>query len=50
MEDSPKIPDTFSSVVSDFANDLCTTFPEHSKILEKWRTNISQEDLVELHQ
>jgi len=50
MEDSPKIPDTFSSVVSDFANDLSTTFPEHGHILEKWRANISPEDLLELYQ
>lgn len=49
MENNPKIPDTFSSVICDFANDLCTTFPEHSIILEKWRTNISPEDLLEIY-
>jgi hypothetical protein len=49
MENNPKIPDTFSSVISDFANDLCTTFPEHAAILEKWRTNISSEDLLEIY-
>ena len=49
MEDSPKIPDTFSSVVSDFANDLCTTFPEHTTKLDKWRSDISNDDLLELY-
>jgi hypothetical protein len=50
MEDSPKIPDKFTSVVSDFANDLCVTFPEHSEILGKWTKDITQDDLAELYQ
>jgi len=50
MEGSTKIPDKFSSVVSDFAKDLCVTFPEHTEQLEKWSGEISQDNLVELYQ
>jgi len=50
MENSPKIPEKFSSVVSDFANDLCVTFPEYTEQLEKWTKDISQEDLNDLYQ
>jgi hypothetical protein len=45
-----KIPDTFSSVVSDFANDLCVTFPEHTDKLQKWTANIGEEDLLLMYQ
>lgn len=50
MENSPKIPDKFSSVVSDFTKDLSITFPEHAEQLAKWTTNISPENLTELYQ
>jgi hypothetical protein len=50
MESSQKIPDKFSSVVSDFAKDLCVTFPEYSEQLEKWSGEISQDNLSELYQ
>jgi hypothetical protein len=50
MESSPKIPDNFSSVISDFANDLCTTFPEHVEKLQKWKSNISPEDTLYIYQ
>lgn len=50
MEGSPKIPDKFSSVVSDFAKDLCVTFPEYTEQLAKWSGEISQDDLAELYQ
>jgi len=50
MEGSPKIPDKFSSVVSDFAKDLCVTFPEYTEQLEKWSGEISQDNLTELYQ
>jgi hypothetical protein len=50
MEGSPKIPDKFSSVISDFAKDLCVTFPEYTEQLEKWSGEISQDNLAELYQ
>jgi hypothetical protein len=49
MESAPKIPDKFSSIVNDFANDLCITFPEHVAILAKWKSDINADDLAELH-
>uniref|UniRef100_A0A6C0B6V0 Uncharacterized protein n=1 Tax=viral metagenome TaxID=1070528 RepID=A0A6C0B6V0_9ZZZZ len=50
MENSFNVPEKFSSVVSDFAKDLCITFPEHTDKLEKWTKEITKEDEVELYQ
>jgi len=44
------VPEKFSSVVADFARDLCITFPEHIDKLEKWTLEPSGEDVVELYQ
>jgi hypothetical protein len=44
------VPEKFSSVVADFARDLCITFPEFADKLEKWTQEPSSEDLAELYQ
>jgi len=50
MDNTVNVPEKFSSVVSDFAKDLCITFPEHLDKLEKWTNEPSQEDVLELYQ
>jgi len=50
MENTVNVPEKFSSVVSDFAKDLCITFPEHLDKLEKWTKEPSTEDINELYQ
>jgi hypothetical protein len=37
-------------VISDFANDICITFPEHQQVMEKWRSNINTDDLLFIYQ
>lgn len=49
MENTISVPEKFSSVVSDFARDLCITFPEHLDKLDKWIQEPSTEDIAELY-
>lgn len=34
-----QIPEEFSKIVSDFTEDICTTFPEYKPIIAKWWSN-----------
>jgi hypothetical protein len=51
MEEPHSVPDKFRSIISDFTNDLSTTFPEYSQTWAKWSNpDTTQGDLEELFQ
>lgn len=47
MENLPK---EFCGCVVDFTRDLTTTFPEYSHLWQKWQSNPTQEEWVELYE
>lgn len=48
-ESQPTLPKEFCTCVVDFTRDLTTTFPEYSHLWEKWQSNPSEEEWVQLY-
>jgi hypothetical protein len=46
-ENKTDIPEEFSKVIRDFVNDMRTTFPEYSSIINKWWKNSSSFDSIQ---
>ena len=49
MEDTPDVPNNFVTIISDFANDLKTTFPEYADLLSDISSTMSETSRNELY-